>query len=83
MFRDLDLVFFCGKLRDNVVVPWTDEYDPDMTADTLGVTKPFSPGGTSYAYGSSEIKLNTSRIFRPHRENPFELMWSVILHEMW
>lgn len=71
-FRDLDTVFFQGRLCGNVKVGWVSgkEFRPDAIGETV------------YRFnGHSKIKLDADyHIFES--ENPWKKMWQVLLHEM-
>ena len=81
-FADLDLVFFNGKLRDNVCVQWaSDEYFQqwEVPAGTWGFTVRPQPGEA----GQCRIKLNAKTILVDQStDTPFKTMFGTMLHEM-
>lgn len=76
-FLDLDKIFFCGMLRDIVLVKWKRNLNrPGMTGcchkDSLNPNS-----------GRREIWLNADEILRARERYPFAEMLSTVLHEMW
>ncbi|KAL9612758.1 MAG: hypothetical protein Q9167_002643 [Letrouitia subvulpina] len=72
-FRDLDTVFFQGRLSGNVKVGWV---------RSTQITTPNSIGTTIYRFnGQSEIALDADyHIFEA--QYPWKSMWQTLIHEM-
>ena len=83
MFPDLDLVFFDGRLKGNVSVNWVSHHDVDVGFGRNGITIPYARFGSNPEGGQCEIKLNASKILRASEAKLFELIWMVLVHEMW
>ena len=88
MFRDLDEVFFGGRLHDRVTLQWFDLINTgrldnsELARDATAYT---DPGENSHECQSdtSHIHLNAMNIFDTREDNPFRRMWSAVIHEMW
>jgi len=74
-FKDLDLVFFGGKLNGHVCVMWD-----DLGMDALGVTE--YPGDAQEDENQSHIVLNADLIFNQAERHPFCQVLHTLLHEM-
>ena len=73
-FCDLDVVFFCGRLRGHVCVRWLPNWSQErvpMFGETVFVGE-----------GKCAIKLNADSILLDH-PYPFVMMFGTLLHEMW
>lgn len=79
-FADLDVVFFGGRLRNNVTVQW--RADICAPGRVWGTCERSRRGEE----GQCRIKLNASMIFREawtqRTRDPFESMMGTLLHEM-
>ena len=96
-FRDLDTVFFCGKLHGKVTMRWSSPEDlaPFMRPGEfiLGVTNTRLYGekfdGTvvtarpGLGFRQTTIRLSARNLFlTPFFKNPWMQMWCMTLHEM-
>ena len=80
-FQDLDLIFFCSRLRHKVRFQWQ---------SPLAFAPYEQPGGLNLgatfrgeAIGQMSIMLNAHNLLlRDIVQNPWMLMWSTALHEM-
>ena len=84
-FKDLDTVFFGGRLRGNVYIMWADEYmigSLQMAHAVWGVCQRPRRGER----GQVRIVLNADTIFRKELSDivvsPLERMFGVLLHEV-
>lgn len=76
-FLDLDKIFFCGMLRDIVLVKWKRNLNrPGMSGCCMKDS--MNPNS-----GRREIWLNADEILRARERYPFAEMFSTLLHEMW
>jgi len=82
VFDDLDIVFFGGLLRNNVLVTWTNcQWDDNFACNSAGCSYGYtlnrhSSGGQAY------IRLNAKKLFNDARSCPFQAMMCTLLHEM-
>lgn len=72
-FKDLDTIFFCGRLAGIVKVKWV-RHHPDFT----GLCRRESSRSTR-----CKISLSADAILGSRERTPFNEMWATILHEMW
>ena len=79
-FLDLDVIFFCSRLRDMVKVKWKRIPRGRDGKRVAGLCGADDSDPTS---GRREIWLNAGSILRPRQRRPFQEMWTTILHEMW
>lgn len=74
-FKDLDLVFFGGKLNGHVCVTWD-----NLEIQAYGVTQ--FPGDAEVDENQSHIVLNADLIFGQTERHPFCQVLHTLLHEM-
>ena len=80
-FQDLDLIFFCGRLRHKVGFQWqsSSAFAPYERPGRLYLGATFR----TEAIGQMSIMLNAHHLlFRDIIQNPWMLMWATALHEM-
>ena len=78
-FKDLDTVFFGGRLHGNVIVSWANQTH-DIEKHVLGDTSHAIP----WEEGQARILLNPRTIFLRNTvyETPLQAMFSTLLHEV-
>lgn len=96
-FRDLDTVFFCGRLQDKVKIQWSSPGDlypfmiPGKLVNAHTNTRMWGQkfDGTildprsERRFRQTTIRLSARNVFLlPFWKNPWMLMWCLVLHEM-
>lgn len=80
-FHDLDIIFFLGRLRNNVRIQWQtpEAFIPHVTPEDFALGATIGTGRV----GQMDIMIHAHNLlYRDVIQNPWMQMWSTALHEM-